>query len=110
MKMERKKELLKGPLTTIFGNPTAKVLDQSLLIGNMEQTISSLSKSAGLSYKTTCSTIKKLEQFGFIKETRKIGNAQAYAFEVSNDLHELLQCAATFQLRLLESKEAQKTK
>ena len=91
-----------GPLFIIFGNPIAKVIDQSLIVGNMEQTISMLTELTGLSYKTVLSTVEKLEKLGFIKATRKIGNAQAYRFEVKNELHELLQCAQNLQIKRLE--------
>ncbi len=91
-----------GPLTTIFENPIAKVLDQSLIVGNMEQTISMLAESTTLSYKTVLSAVEKLEKLGFITATRKIGNAQAYKFEVENDLHELLECAQNLQIRRLK--------
>lgn len=92
-----------GPLATIFGNPVAKVLDQTLIVGNMEQTISMLSELTNLSFKTVLSVVKNLESFGFIKKTRKIGNAQAYRFEISNDLHELLEYAQNLQMRLLKN-------
>jgi len=96
-----------GTLTTIFGGPVAKVLDQSLYVGNMEQTISMLAESTNLSYKTVLSVIQRLERLGFIKPTRKIGNAQAYRFEVENDLHELIDCAQKFQnKRLLRENQA----
>lgn len=88
-----------GPFTAIFGNPTAKVLDQCLIVGNMEQTISMLAESTNLSYKTVLTVVEKLEKFGFISETRKIGNAQAYKFEVENDLHELMECAQNLQIK-----------
>jgi DNA-binding transcriptional regulator GbsR (MarR family) len=89
-----------GPFTVIFGNPAAKVLDQSLIVGNMEQTISMLVELTDLSYKTVQSVVKELENVGFMKATRKIGNAQAYRFEM-NDLHELLECAQNIQIRRL---------
>ena len=91
-----------GPLTKIFGNPVAKVLDQSLIVGNMEQTISMLAESTNLSYKTVLTVVRKLSQLGFMKPTRKIGNAQAYQFNVTNDLHELIQCAQNLQMRILK--------
>ena len=37
-----------GPLASLFESAEAKVLDQSLIVGNMEQTISMLSESTGL--------------------------------------------------------------
>lgn len=87
-----------GPLAAIFGNPVAKVLDQSLIVGDMEQTISMLSESTNLSYKTVLSAVRRLKRLGFIKATRKIGNAQAYRFAVKNELHELLECAQNLQI------------
>jgi len=93
-----------GPLTAIFGNVIARVLDQSLIVGNMEQTISMLAESTNLSYKTVLSAVKKLEKLGFVKATRKMGNAQAFRFEV-NELHELLECAQNFQIKRLKVKE-----
>lgn len=100
--MEKKSiDVFVGPLTNIFGNPIARVLDQSLIVGNMEQTISMLAELTGLSYKTVLTVVEKLERFGFMRATRKIGNAQAYSFEM-NDLHELLECAQNLQIRQLK--------
>lgn len=102
MEKFEKEPAFAGPLSAIFGNPIAEVLDQSLIVGNMEQTISMLTELTGLSYKTVLSAVTKLEKLGFVKATRKIGNAQAYRFEVKNELHELLQCAQNLQIRRLE--------
>ena len=45
-----------GPLSSLFGNPqaraAARVLDQSIIVGNMEQTVAVLAESARLDYKT----------------------------------------------------------
>ena len=87
-----------GPLESIFGNAEAKVLDQSLIVGNMEQTISMLKDSTDLSFSTVQKTVAKLIKRGFMTPTRKIGNAQAYSFSVENDLHELVDCATKYQL------------
>lgn len=94
-----------GPFTAVFGNPTAKVLDQCLIVGNMEQTISMLAESTDLSYKTVLTVVEKFEKLGFISATRKIGNAQAYRFEVTNDLHELVQCAQNLQVKRLNQEK-----
>lgn len=93
-----------GPFTAVFSNPTAKVLDQCLIVGNMEQTISMLAESTDLSYKTVLSVVKKLSTLGFMTATRKIGNAQAYRFEVENHLSEFIRCAQNIQLEMI-SKE-----
>ncbi len=85
------------PFTSIFGGPTARLLDQALIVGNMEQTITILAESTNLSYKTTKTALEKLEKMGFVAKTRKIGNAQAYRFLVENHLNGLLTCGAEFQ-------------
>ena len=99
--IENEKERL-GPFTALFGNPTAKVLDQCLIVGNMEQTISMLAESTDLSYKTVLSVVEKLENLGFMSATRKIGNAQAFRFEVENHLSEFIRCAQNIQLEMIK--------
>lgn len=91
-----------GPFTAVFGNPTAKVLDQCLIVGNMEQTISMLADSTDLSYKTVLSVVEKLESLGFMTATRKIGNAQAYKFEVENHLSEFIRCAQKVYIEMID--------
>jgi hypothetical protein len=100
MKNEIENEYI-GPFSAVFGNPIAKVLDQSLIVGNMEQTISMLAESTDLSYKTVLTAVEKLEKFGFMTATRKIGNAQAYKFEVENHLSEFIRCAQNVYLEML---------
>lgn len=87
----------RGPFASIFGGPEARILDQALIVGNMEQTVSILAESTNLSFKTTKSALEKLEKMGFVAKTRKIGNAQAYRFLVENHLSELLAYGAEFQ-------------
>lgn len=100
MKKDEKYATL-GIFTTIFESPIARLLDQSLLVGNMEQTVSMFAESTNLSYKTVKTSLQKLVKLGFVTPTRKIGNAQAYRFEVTNDLHELIECAQSLQIKLL---------
>ena len=91
-----------GPLTSLFGNPQgraiARVLDQSILVGNMEQTIGMLSEATGLDYKTIQKSLKRLEKGGLVKKSRKVGNAQTYRFNVENHLHDLVNFARKMQL------------
>ncbi len=87
----------RGPFSSIFGGPAARLFDQALIVGNMEQTISMLAESANLSYKTTKEALEKLIKMGFALPTRKIGNAQAYKFHVENHMSGLLTCGAEFQ-------------
>jgi Fic family protein len=95
-----------GPLTRLFKNPTARILDQSLLVGQMEQTIAMLMESTNLSYKTVEKTIKELVKIGYVKPGRKVGNAQTYVFRVDNHLSGLITCARNMQMEYLR-KEAE---
>jgi len=92
-----------GPLTNLFGNPQgraiAKVLDQSIIVGNMEQTVRMLAESTSLDYKTVQKSLKRLEKCGFVRKSRKVGNAQTYRFNVENHLHDLVSFARKMQLR-----------
>ena len=95
-----------GPLTRLFKNPMARVLDQSLIVGQMEQTISMLMESTNLSYKTVEKTVKELVEIGYVVPGRRVGNAQTYVFRVDNHLSGLIACARNMQLEYLE-KEAE---
>ena len=94
---ENEEYATRGPFSSIFGGPTARLFDQALIVGNMEQTISILAESTNLSYKTTKTALQKLEKMGLVAATRKIGNAQAYRFRVENHMSELLACGAEYQ-------------
>jgi len=94
---EQEEYAIRGPFTSIFGGPIARLFDQALIVGNMEQTVAILADSTNLSYKTTKKALEKLGEMGLAVPTRKIGNAQAYRFLVENDMHELLSCGEKFQ-------------
>lgn len=96
-KVDSEEYATRGPFASIFGGPIARLFDQALIVGNSEQTISLLSKSTNLSYKTTKEALMKLVEMGFVKPTRKMGNAQAYKFHVENHMSGLLTCGAKFQ-------------
>ncbi len=87
----------RGPFSSTLGGPIARLLDQALIVGNMEQTITILAESTNQSYKTTKAALQKLEKMGFVAPTRKIGNAQAYRFQIENHMSSLLACGAEFQ-------------
>ena len=87
-----------GPLTRIFQNSTAKILDQSLLVGEMEQTIPMLQESANLAYKTVAKEINHLVKLGLMEESRRIGNARTFKFKVENHMSSLIACAQQMQL------------
>ncbi len=86
-----------GPFHSLFGGPVARVLDEARIVGNMEQTVSMLSRSTKLDYKTVQTAIDRLTKHGMVQKSRRVGNAQTYRFNVENDLHSLLDWAAEFQ-------------
>lgn len=92
------KGIREGVLTRVFGGPIAKVLDQAMYVGNMEQTIPTLVQSTGLSFKTAQKAVVKLNKLGLVKRSRKIGNTQLYRFDAGNDLHELISWAEKMKI------------
>lgn len=94
---ENEEYATRGPFSSIFGGPSARLFDQALIVGNMEQTIPILAESTNLSYKTTKEALEKLVKMGFATPTRKIGNAQAYRFLVENHMSILLACGTEYQ-------------
>lgn len=94
---EQEEYATRGPFSSIFGGPIARLFDQALIVGNMEQTVSILADSTNLSYKTIKTSLEKLRKMGLVVPTRKIGNAQAYKFLIENEMHELLSCGEKFQ-------------
>ena len=94
-----------GPLTQLFRNATARILDQSMIVGRMEQTVTMLAEATELSYKTVATEIERLVALGYMKEGRKMGNAKTYSFRVDNHLSGLIACAEKMQLERLIDEE-----
>lgn len=89
-----------GPLATLLqGEKRARILDQALLLGNGEFTISHLADGTGLSYKTVQSYLKHLESIKWVAASRKMGNAQTYRFNVENHMNNFIKWATDFQKR-----------
>ena len=88
-----------GPFSKVFGGPVARVIDEANVVGNMEQTVSMLATSTNLDYKTVKSVLEHLISIGYVKRTRKVGNAQTYRFLVENDMHVLLNCSMALRHR-----------
>src|SRR2546428_12505982 len=87
-----------GSFYSLFGGPVARVLDEARIVGNMEQTVSMLSESTKLDYKTVQTALDRLTKHGMVQKSRRVGNAQTYRFNVENELHSLLSWAAECQL------------
>ncbi len=89
-----------GPLAALLqGEPRARILDQALLLGNAEFTVSGLADGTNLSYKTVQSYLKHLESIEWVMATRKMGNAQVYRFNVENHMRNFIKWATDFQKR-----------
>ena len=91
-------------MTQVFGGPTAKVLDQAMYVGGVEQTIPMLVQSTGLTYKTVQKAVVKLNRLGLVKRSRKVGNAQTYRFDVRKDLRELIEWVEGLQVDRLRGR------
>ncbi len=96
-----------GPLTRLFRNATARILDQSMIVGKMEQTISMLAEATDLSYKTVSKEVDRLVAIGYMREGRKIGNAKTFSFNVDNHLSGLIACAQKMQIERLVNEETE---
>ena len=88
-----------GPLSSILrGDPGARILDQALLLGSGEFTISHMADGTNLSYKTVQSYLEHLQSINWVMKTRKMGNAQAYRFS-ENHMSEFIKWATNYQKR-----------
>jgi hypothetical protein len=88
----------RSPLFTVFKNPVARVLDEARRMGNMEQTVSMLSEATKLDNETVQSAIQHLTKLGIVQPTRMVGNAQAYKFNLGNELQSLPDWTGRLQL------------
>jgi predicted transcriptional regulator len=64
----------------------------------MEQTVSMLSEATKLDYNTVQSALQHLAKLGLVQHTRMVGNAQAYKFNVENELLSLPDWTGRLQL------------
>jgi len=98
-KLKKRKKTSKyvcGPFSSVFTGSMARVLDQSIYLGKLEFTISILVEATGLTYKTVESCLERLQKINWINSTRRIGNAQAYAFD-TNHMGNLIKWGREFQ-------------
>ena len=86
-----------GPFATILmGDVKGRILDQAMLIGNGEFTITTIAEGTDLTYKTAKEYLAYLKKIGFVQATRKLGNAQAYHFNM-NHMNGLIQYGTQYQ-------------
>jgi len=73
-------------LFAVAKNPIARVMDQARIARNVEQTVSTLSEATKLDLETVESALQQLTSLGIAQPTRKVGNMQAYKFNLDNRL------------------------
>ncbi len=74
-----------GPFFQLFMSPVARVLDQALIVGYMEQTVSMLAESGNLTCVTVQGIVRRLRRQGLIRKGRKQGREQTYRFNVDRE-------------------------
>ena len=92
-----------GPMTTICGRTMGAILDQSLILGSLEFTVSGLAEVTRLTYKTVRSCLNHLENMEpnpWVSPTRRIGNSQAFKFNVENHMSSFVKWATDYQMSL----------
>jgi DNA-binding transcriptional regulator GbsR (MarR family) len=67
------------------------------LLGNAEFTVSSLAEGTNLSFKTVKMFLEHLAELKWVTPTRKMGNAQAYCFDIENHMSDFMDWANKFQ-------------
>jgi len=67
-------------LSELFGGSIAKILDQSVIVGDMKQTASTLAELTGLSSKTIRKVANKLVKLGLMESFRE-GKTKYYRFK-----------------------------
>lgn len=104
---ERDEYFDSGPFVTVMGKgiPMARILDQSLLLGTAEFTVSIIAEGTGLTFKTAKNCLGHLQELGWVSTTRKLGNAHAYKFNAENHMNQLIKWATDFQLAVNATRE-----
>src|SRR5207244_12148847 len=85
--MKKVDTVVDGPFHSVFGGTVARVLDEARIVGNMEQTVSMLSESTKLDYKTVQTALDRCAKYGMIKKSRRIGNAIPKRVKDESDLN-----------------------
>lgn len=98
-------------LTEIFGtSPRVKVIDLFISHPGTEYTKTDIANYSGIARSTLYDFLEEIEEYGLVKKTKKIGNAQLYAVNLDNEVTKLI---SAFQLSLAEieiKKQVENTK
>ena len=89
-------------------NATAKILDFFLIYKEMDHSESQIAQFSNVSFKTAIKDIKRLEELGMIKMTRKVGNAKLYTINRESEVTKQLDGFSYILTNLLIDKELKK--
>ena len=73
-------------LGELFNDSVARILDQSVIVGNMRQTIFTLSELTGLSAKTVRKAVNKLVKLGLMEQFQD-DKTKYYRFKTQKIFH-----------------------
>lgn len=73
-----------GPLESMFPVASSKILDFLSTHKRWDYSVSDIAKYSGVSFKTALAEVKKLEAQGVIEQTRTVGNATMYQFDINS--------------------------
>jgi len=74
--------VIEGSFGRLFGSAIGRVLDVLVLHRGHDLSRKELAKYAGISTKALSKIIPKLEKFGLVKQTRKIGHAKMVTLDL----------------------------
>jgi DNA-binding Lrp family transcriptional regulator len=89
-------------------NATAKILDFFLIYKELDHSESQIAQFSNVSFKTALKDIKRLEELGIIKMTRKVGNAKLYTINKESKVTKQLDGFTSTLTNLLIDKELEK--
>ena len=89
-------------------NATAKILDFFLIYKELDHSESQIAQFSKVSFKTAIKDIKRLEDLGIIKMTRKVGNAKLYTINKESEVTKQLDGFTYTLTNLLIDKELKK--
>lgn len=73
-----------GPLESMFPVASSKILDFLSTHKRWDYSVSDIAKYSGVSFKTALAEVKKLEAQDVIVQTRTVGNATMYQFDINS--------------------------
>lgn len=73
-----------GPLESMFAVASSKILDFLSTHKRWDYSVSDIAKYSGVSFKTALDQVKKLKRQNIIVQTRTVGNAIMYQFDMDS--------------------------